>query len=439
MEIISFSVYTKETYMRKEIEEAVSLVVDKKRTYIPEFFDNLENAIDYLTYGQTNSRLFIVEYNPVRDKKIREAISRIYNDPWLHGSVIIVISEEISLELASELIQEGVIDFISIQEILYKLPTIIKISSDNSEIFETQQFSKEIKVQKKGNLTLRNDLSLVQKVTSNLMNYCYAAGFRNLEHFSRISLSLHEMITNAIEHGNCEIGFKRKTEIIQKNLSMVDVVNQIATDPKIANRKVRISYDINSNEAIFIIKDEGKGFKISELSDLSGKQNIFAVHGRGIMMTKKFVDSLKYNDLGNQVKLVFKNNTTNIKKENPITKFSSEGTLHLSSGDTLIEDGSESYYFYYIVSGKLGVFYNGKMVDTLTPEDIFVGEMAFLNRNRRTGTVKALTNTTVLPISRRGFIDMIKTYPYAGVVLARLLTKRLVRRNKPKGKLHSNT
>jgi CRP-like cAMP-binding protein len=79
------------------------------------------------------------------------------------------------------------------------------------------------------------------------------------------------------------------------------------------------------------------------------------------------------------------------------------------------------------------------MVDTLTPEDIFVGEMAFLNRNRRTGTVKALTNTTVLPISRRGFIDMIKTYPYAGVVLARLLTKRLVRRNKPKRKLHSNT
>ena len=70
------------------------------------------------------------------------------------------------------------------------------------------------------------------------------------------------------------------------------------------------------------------------------------------------------------------------------------------------------------------------MVAVLTPEDMFVGEMAFLHHNKRTGTVIAQTKAQLLPISRSGFIDMVKKYPYYGVFLARLLTKRLILRNR---------
>lgn len=430
MEKINFSVFTRNIVIEQEVINSAEAVNDDKKLFVPEFFQNIESAIDYLTYGQVNSRLFVADFDALQEEEIKNVIRRIYNDPWLHGTVIVIIAEKISHIAASELIQDGVVDFISMHEIQYKLPTVIKISNDNSEIFETQQFSKEIKTHKKGNLLVKNNLSLVPKVTSTLMSFCYAVGFRNLDHFSRISLSLHEMVTNSIEHGNCEIGFDKKTEIILKNKSMAEMVREITKDPKFANRKVKITYDIGPDKAIFTIEDEGKGFQISDLPDPTGGDNIFAVHGRGIMMTKSFADEMNFNEKGNQVTMIFYNNYHYKSRENILTQFATDGILKLNSGDTLIEDGSDSYYFYYIVQGKLGVFYKEKMVDTLTPEDIFVGEMAFLNRNKRTGTVKALSEVTVLPISRRGFIDMIKTFPYSGVVLARLLTKRLARRNK---------
>ncbi|MCB1177933.1 MAG: ATP-binding protein [Leptospiraceae bacterium] len=428
-ELISFSVYTKNIVIEQEIINSLE-PLNNRRNYQPEFFSEIESAVDFLTYGQTNSRLFIIEYDSERDDFIDKAIERIHNDPWLHGTVIVLIADKISHIKASKLIDFGVIDFISLNEIQYKVPTILKLVTDNLDLFELQQFSNDLTTHKKGRLVLKNNLSLVPKVAALLMSYCYAAGFRNLEHFSRISLSLHEMITNAIEHGNCEIGFEEKTAIINKNESMTDVIDKLCDNPRIGNRKVYIDYDISFEKAEFTVTDEGFGFNLSELPDLVGKENIFAVHGRGIMMTRNFVDILEYNDKGNSVKLLIQNNFDVPGRQNMLSQFSTEEIITFKPGEVLIEDGSESHNFYYILTGKLGIYINEKQVDILTPEDIFVGEMAFLNRNRRTGTVKAIFETKVMPISRRGFIDMIKTYPYAGVVLARLLTKRLIRRNR---------
>ncbi len=430
METISFGVYAKNKNVRKEILVSLESLNDKNVIYAPEFFDDLNNALDFLTYTQVNSRLFILEYDPNSSNEIKSVVKRIYNDPWLHGTVLVLISESLSQEEAQEFLQEGVIDLIATHEIPYKFKTIVKLSTNNTEIFESQQFSKEIITNKKGKILLRNNLSLVPKVTTKLMGYCYTVGFRNMEHFSKISLALHEMLTNAIEHGNCGIGFLRKTKILYSNKSMVDVIKELNTNPEISKKRVIIEYDLNPETATFIITDEGEGFRLEDIPFPSNKENIFLVHGRGIMMTKTFVDKLEFNSKGNQVKIIIHNFKFSKSRENAFSKFATEGSLHLKSGDVLIEDGSESHYFYYIVNGKLGVFVKDKQVDILTPEDIFVGEMAFLNRNKRTATVIALSDCTVIPISRRGFIDMIKTYPYSGVVLARLFSKRIIRRNK---------
>lgn len=428
--MISFGVYTKSNVIKNEILSSLESLNDKSVIYSPEFFDDLESALDFLTYTQVNSRLFVLEYALSSSKEIKSLVNRIYNDPWLHGTTVVLIAESISHEEAQEFLQEGVIDLIAVQEIPYKFQTIVKLSTTNTAIFESQQFSKEIITHKKGKILLRNNLSLVPKVTAKLMGYCYTVGFRDMEHFSKISLSLHEMLTNAIEHGNCGIGFSRKTEILHSNKGMAEVIAELNKNPNISKKRVKIEFDLNSEKAVFIITDQGNGFKLTDLPLPASKENIFSIHGRGIMMTKTFVDSLEFNEKGNQVKIVIYNYKLSKTRENSLSKFVKEGPMQLKSGDVLIEDGSESHYFYYIIEGKLGVFIKDKQVDILTPEDIFVGEMAFLNRNKRTATVIALSDAKVIPISRRGFIDMIKSYPYSGVVLARLLSKRLIRRNR---------
>jgi CRP-like cAMP-binding protein len=138
---------------------------------------------------------------------------------------------------------------------------------------------------------------------------------------------------------------------------------------------------------------------------------------------------MEYNKQGNQVRLYFLNNNEVKRRANHLMQFSTGEILFLNPEDVLFDENSESDFFYYILSGKLGVFVNDRQIASLTSQDMFVGEMSFLHHNRRTGKVIARTKTQLLPISRAAFIDMVKKYPYYGVFLARLLTKRLIKRN----------
>ena len=54
---------------------------------------------------------------------------------------------------------------------------------------------------------------------------------------------------------------------------------------------------------------------------------------------------------------------------------------------------------------------NQSVVDTLSADDIFMGEMSFLLNNRRTATVRATTDGTLIRISKKGFVDAVKAKP----------------------------
>ena len=69
------------------------------------------------------------------------------------------------------------------------------------------------------------------------------------------------------------------------------------------------------------------------------------------------------------------------------------------------------------------------MVSTLTPDDIFLGEMAFLLNNQRSAAVGAKDRSRLLRISKESFVNVVKRQPYYGIFLARLLAQRLDRLN----------
>jgi anti-sigma regulatory factor (Ser/Thr protein kinase) len=54
----------------------------------------------------------------------------------------------------------------------------------------------------------------------------------------------------------------------------------------------------------FVITDEGAGFDHSNLPDPTDPANLLSSHGRGILMTRIYMDEVSYNPVGNQVTLV---------------------------------------------------------------------------------------------------------------------------------------
>lgn len=99
----------------------------------------------------------------------------------------------------------------------------------------------------------------------------------------KISIALDEMCTNSYYHGN------KKDE----------------------NKTITIKGSISCSSIEFTIEDEGEGFNPKEVADpVQNIENFFAsddeslfTHGRGIWITRNFLDSVKYNEKGNQVTL----------------------------------------------------------------------------------------------------------------------------------------
>ena len=84
---------------------------------------------------------------------------------------------------------------------------------------------------------------------------------------NNLALSVAEAASNAIMHGN-------KAD---------------------HSKKVKISITLDDKKIRISIKDQGYGFKLSEVPDPTSPENILKDHGRGIHIMKTFLDEMSYN------------------------------------------------------------------------------------------------------------------------------------------------
>ena len=115
-----------------------------------------------------------------------------------------------------------------------------------------------------------------------------------------IALGLFELMSNSIEHGNLEIGYNLKTELLRDGRYQAEIEARLKL-PKNKNKRVRILFHRNEKKINFTIADEGAGFD-PEPYMIFDQKRILDPHGRGIAMTvASSFDSVIYTNKGNQV------------------------------------------------------------------------------------------------------------------------------------------
>lgn len=119
----------------------------------------------------------------------------------------------------------------------------------------------------------------------------------------RVRSALSEIITNAIEHGNLHITSKEKATSIDAN-KLQELYRQRAEQYK--DLKVQIEFSITPEIAQYTISDQGEGFDYKRHIEkmLSSPPLELLMHGRGILMSQKYFDTITYNKKGNKVTLV---------------------------------------------------------------------------------------------------------------------------------------
>lgn len=119
-----------------------------------------------------------------------------------------------------------------------------------------------------------------------------------------LMICLREIIINAIEHGNLEVGYEDKTKA-QMEGRYFEFINERQAIPKYSKRRVTVEYSLTSTKATFRISDEGNGFDHKKFlkAGMEATPELLE-HGRGLFMTLNAFDKVIYNDIGNQVSLI---------------------------------------------------------------------------------------------------------------------------------------
>jgi anti-sigma regulatory factor (Ser/Thr protein kinase) len=303
----------------------------------------------------------------------------------------------------------------------------VQIIERNYQIIFQREFTKNLMAGASGSFLINNDILAVSLYAGMGATILAQRGLINPVNKMHLQLALGELIVNAVEHGNCGVTYEEKTRGLEKGLSVVELVAAKCRDPAIRAKKVEFQWEIRKDRTIFIIKDEGKGFDVAAYLKKVAKQDMLSLHGRGIKLATMLFHELKYNKRGNQVALIVKHDPA-LEQDIPLG-FSREQVLTVKKGDIVLKEGEPSDFLYYISSGRYTVFHNRKQVGTLSPQDIFMGEMSFLLNQRRSATVRAETEGKLILLTRKAFVEAIRQYPHYGIFLAKLLAKRLVRSN----------
>lgn len=116
----------------------------------------------------------------------------------------------------------------------------------------------------------------------------------------RIGVALHEAVTNAVIHGNLEIGSELRGVDDQAYSKLVKERQQL--EP-FCNREVLLSMRVAEGNAEFVITDQGPGFDVHSVANPTDEENMLKASGRGLIMMRAFMDEVQYNESGNEVRL----------------------------------------------------------------------------------------------------------------------------------------
>jgi len=116
----------------------------------------------------------------------------------------------------------------------------------------------------------------------------------------KVAFGLNELMVNAVEHGNLQIGYEEKTRLQEADQWEEEISRRQALFEN-ANKFVEVVFDRSPEQIQLTVTDLGSGFDWRDYQEIKAER-LLESHGRGIAMAKSLsFDHLEYLGTGNQV------------------------------------------------------------------------------------------------------------------------------------------
>ena len=410
----------------KEVISTVKTATQKYSEYFdPIYCPDTDEALSLIDYELPEIK--VLDYTST-DMDSNRILAAIHADPWLHnGGIIAVVPNPAMMQQIEDKKDPNIIIVMTLYTFKENFERLLKILWSNQQFLFNRGIQDRMGGQEKGQFICDNDPLDTRLYASFLVNYLYCSNRIDDEGRFALQTALMELSTNALEHGNCGITYEEKSEWMKSGKNVLDLIDQKRSLPENKDKKIKISYFIGKDKSHFAIEDEGPGFDWKARMVSGDVPDFELEHGRGISLSRGLVSALHYNEKGNAVSFEI----TNVKDmSNTVPGIMVPfATIEYKRHEIVCKQDDPSNDLYFIISGRYGVYADGKLVSVLTPDDMFIGEMAFLLNDRRSATILSAGEGKLIRIPKVSFLNLIRKNPHYGIFLSKLLAQRVVRQN----------
>ncbi|MEI8095144.1 MAG: cyclic nucleotide-binding domain-containing protein [Spirochaetales bacterium] len=334
-------------------------------------------AIQFLNYELPEIHLINWSDPSGLGKAIVEEIKK---DPWLHyGASLIVFDGEAEGDVARQVQGLNLVSLIEAGRLSHYLRRVLATLYSNRSLLTQWNFHQLVQTNLTGSFLLERDAFDFITHTNLLANYLFNSNLISRPDRENLSLGLMNALRQAVEKDRTtNHNFLLTYQITPRN-SVIEV--QVEGDTTMDWSQL-LPARSSSASVVEVLEHDRVRFSVGHLRSAAG------------LVPGFFQD---------QQETVF------------------------AAQDVVFSQGEESNHLYYIVSGDYEVLANGRRVAILTPKDVFVGEMSFLLKNKRTATVRALGPGKLIKITKQEFVQSLKDKPHYGFFLSRMLAERLDR------------
>ncbi|MBO4546599.1 MAG: CarD family transcriptional regulator, partial [Treponema sp.] len=199
-------------------------------------FGDTDSIISFINYELPDIKVIDYTSPTIRCDKILESI---HEDSWLHyGGVISVCKDRDQARRLEDLKDENVLSILTIDEFAQNFTRLLRIIDQNQQFLYARGMQDIIGGREEGSFVCGNDPLDIRFYINFMVSYLYNTNRISSEDRGNLQMTLSELLTNAVEHGNLNISYHEKTEWLMNGGNIMDLIKTRAEDPKYRGRKI---------------------------------------------------------------------------------------------------------------------------------------------------------------------------------------------------------
>lgn len=247
----------------------------------------------------------VLSESDLGDGEWRDLLTKIRGRQW--STPVFIVSNSLSIESAAQAARDGAEMVFTkgsdVSEWLFPLECAIERANGRA----TRQSVENSLTEQTLQFVIDNEKGRVPHVVTLLVEQCDRFGLLDDRDRMRIQVALEEALLNSVIHGNLEVSSKLRE--MEGDLFDNAILERKGLEPY-RSRRVTLIAEYTRELARFIIRDQGPGFDVDKVRNPTEDDAIELASGRGILLMKSFMDSIEYNDKGNEVRMVKRRSAT---------------------------------------------------------------------------------------------------------------------------------